>query len=33
VTLQPDVQVILDPMYNAEHDTAVALMMQLNVVW
>jgi len=33
VTLQPDVQVILDPMFNAEHDTAVALMMQLNVVW
>jgi porin len=33
VTIQPDVQVILDPMYNAEHDTAVALTLQLNVVW
>jgi porin len=33
VTVQPDLQVILDPTFNAEHDTAVALTLQLNVVW
>jgi porin len=33
LTLQPDLQVILDPVFNAEHDASVALTLQLNMLW
>jgi carbohydrate-selective porin OprB len=33
LTVQPDLQVILDPVFNAPHDTSVALTLQLNMLW
>ena len=32
-TLQPDLQVILNPVDNLNHDTSVALTLQLNMAW
>ena len=33
LTLQPDLQLILDPVSNAEHDASLALTLQLNMLW
>ena len=33
LTLQPDLQFVLDPAYNADEDVQTIFMMQLNLVW